>query len=59
MTKIEIARLQKGITRQELANRLGITERAVLYYESAQRQPRAHILKKMATVLNCRMEDLI
>jgi transcriptional regulator with XRE-family HTH domain len=59
MTKIEIARLQKGITREDLAKQVGITVRAIEHYEHATREPRASILKKIAIVLDRRMEDLI
>ena len=59
MTKIEIARLQKGITREDLAKQVGITVRAIEHYEHERREPRARILKKIAIVLDRRMEDLI
>lgn len=59
MTKIEKARKKKGLARQELADKVGVSTRAIEYYETLKREPRARILKKIAEVLDCRMEDLI
>lgn len=58
MTKIEKKRVEKGLSRRQFAEQVGISERAVYYYESG-REPKASILKKMAQVLKCLMEDLI
>lgn len=59
MTQLKKARIKNGLTRQELAKKVGISTRAIEYYESLEREPRAGILKKIADVLECRMEDLI
>ena len=58
MTKIEKKRTELGLTRRQLAEKVGVTERVIYYYESG-REPRASILKQIAKVLKCRMEDLI
>lgn len=58
MTKIEKKRQTLGLTRRQLAEQVGVTERVIYYYENG-REPKASILKKMAKVLKCRMEDLI
>lgn len=58
MTKIEKRRKEKALSRKELAEKVGISERVIYYYENG-RDPKASILKKLAQVLECRMEDLI
>ena len=58
MNKIEKARKEKGLSRKELAEKVGVTERAIYYYEN-DREPKAGILKKIAQVLESRMEELI
>ena len=59
MNKIEKRRRAKGLTRLQLAEKVGITYNAVLLYEKSKREPKAMVLKKMAKVLGCLMEDLI
>lgn len=59
MTKIETMRRKKGISRQILAERVGVTYEAIGHYENGKREPKASILKRIAEVLECKMEDLI
>ena len=59
MSKIETERNKRGLTRGMLAKKVGVTIRAIEYYENLERTPRAEILKRMAKVLGCQMEDLI
>ena len=59
MTEIERRRKAKGWTRKEFAEMVGITYNAVRHYEKRMREPTASILKRMAEVFGCRMEDLI
>ncbi|MBQ7831298.1 MAG: helix-turn-helix transcriptional regulator [Clostridia bacterium] len=59
MTKLEKRRDAKGLSRQKLADMVGVTYEAILHYERGEREPKASILKKLAQALGCRMEDLI
>ena len=59
MSKIQERREKKGLSRAELAAQVGISTRAVEYYEDGKREPKASILKLIAKALKCRMEDLI
>lgn len=58
MNKIEKRRKEKALSRKELAEKVGVSERVIYYYENG-RDPKASILKELAKVLECRMEDLI
>lgn len=59
MSKLEQRRRKKGMSRQQLANAVGVTYEEIGHYENGKREPKTIILKKMAIVLGCRMEDLI
>lgn len=59
MNKLEEKRKEKKLSRKELAKRAGITYEAIRHYEQAKREPKAMILKKIAAILECRIEDLI
>lgn len=59
MTAIERIRKEKGISRAVLAKNVGVTPEAIGNYENGNREPKASILKKIAEVLECSMEDLI
>lgn len=59
MTKIEKQRKKQGLSRRQLADKVGVTYEAIMHYEREDREPKASILKKIATALKCRMEDLI
>ena len=59
MTEIEKRRKEKGLSRKELAEMVGVTSEAVRHYEQGRREPKASILKKMASIFDCQMEDLI
>lgn len=46
------AREEKGLTQVELANLLGVTARAVAYWEAGERQPRGYVARQIARVLD-------
>ena len=47
------------MSQQELANKIGVTSAAVCQYETGKRTPSVELLKKIAKVLDCSVEDLI
>ena len=59
MTKIEKRRKEKALSRKELAEKVGVTPESIRHYEQNIREPKASVLKELAKVLECRMEDLI
>ena len=50
--KIRKIRLQKNITIKQLANEVGISEKALRMYERGERNPRIGNLVKIANILN-------
>ena len=59
MNKLEKRRKEKALSRKELAEKVGVTPESIRHYEQNIREPKSSILKKLAEVLECRMEDLI
>ena len=56
--KIRKIRTDKGMTQQELADKAGITKRAVASYESEGRRPHPTTLKRIAQALGVTSEFL-
>ena len=53
------ARIDKELTQEEVADRIGLTRQAVSAYESGQRQPGIDILMKLAEVYEVSIENLL
>lgn len=56
---ISEAREKCGITQQELAKRLSVTQGAVSQWENGIVFPRVSMLKKIAEVLKCPVDELL
>jgi transcriptional regulator with XRE-family HTH domain len=52
-------RLAKGFSQGEFAQLLGVSQRVLCYYEKETEYPPAHLLPKMASALNCSVDDLL
>lgn len=46
--KIQTARTEAGLTPLELASRVGVTRRAVSFWENGEREPSVRLLVKIA-----------
>ncbi|ADH59838.1 transcriptional regulator, XRE family [Thermoanaerobacter mathranii subsp. mathranii str. A3] len=57
--RIKELRKKKGVTQKELALYLGVSDRAVGYYESGQRTPPPDILQKIADFFNVSVDYLL
>lgn len=51
-------RKYKGLTQAELANKIGMTTRAIQNYESGNRIPKSAVLEKIAEGLGVTIDDL-
>ena len=49
----------KGLSQIELAEKIGVKSNTISQYESGKRNPNFKILKKLAKVLNCTVDELI
>lgn len=58
MNQIKELRVAAGLTQEQLALKLGIGQTAVANWESGRAFPRTSLLSKMASVLNCELNDL-
>lgn len=59
MTAIQDYREKSGMTQQELADVLGVTQGAVANWESGVRKPDIIMLKKLASIFGCTADDLL
>lgn len=59
MKSIREARLAKGITQDQLAKLLGITQGAVAQWEKGLTHPSFELLPKVAEALDIKLDDLI
>lgn len=56
MNKVKLARLKKGVTQQELADKLGVHRVTVVGYEKGK--PQVKTLFKVAKALDIDVEEL-
>ena len=58
-TRVRLLRKRKGITQIELAQRLGVTQRGISYYENEASNPSMEIIEKIAEALGVQKRLLI
>ncbi len=52
-------RKEAKMTQTQLAEQVGVNANTISQYELAKRQPSLEILKKIAQVLNCSIDELV
>ena len=52
-------RKEKGITQEELANKVGVQNTAICNYEIGIREPNLDTLKRLASALDCTVDELL
>ena len=57
--KIKEYRIRKGMTVDELARRLGVTQQAVSNWENGMRSPKPVMIVRLAQELECTPNDLL
>ena len=59
MTEIRRIRKERGMTAEELADKVGVHPFSIYRYESGKREPSMSVGYKIAKVLRCTMEALV
>ena len=59
MEKLKALRLLRGMTQQQLADAVGITDAAVCQHESGAREPNLDLIRKYCKVLHCTPNELL
>lgn len=59
MTAIKRFRISAGMTQQDLADALHVTQPAVLHWEKGRAAPNLDNLKAMAKIFGCTVDDLL
>lgn len=57
MKKLRELRIERKMTQQDIAERLGISRVAVTKWETGEALPRAEMLPKIAKLLRCKIDD--
>lgn len=52
-------RKNKGISQEELAKALGVTQGNISAYETGRWEPSIQMLKKLASILDCTVDELL
>lgn len=52
-------RLERGMTQQQLADAVGLTDAAVCQHENGQRKPNLELIRKYCEVLHCTPNELL
>ena len=58
MLRLKMKRIEKGLTQEELAKKVGVMRLSISNYETGTRFPRKPILDKLAEALECNIADL-
>lgn len=58
-TRVRLLRKRKGLTQVELAQRLGVTQRGISYYENEAANPSMEIIEKIAEAIGVSKRLLI
>lgn len=58
-TKVKEMRERAGLTQQQLADALGISQQSVYYYESEDRDIKSSMLVRMSQILGCTVSELL
>ena len=52
-------RLERGMTQEELASRIGVSQSQIARYENDDSEPTLDTLRKLSKELNCTLDELI
>lgn len=56
---MKAARVNKGLTQEEAAHKLGITKNTLLNYEKGRTAPDIDIFKRIVKLYGCTVDDII
>lgn len=59
MNKIKEFRFRRGLTQQQLADRVGVDQSAIVRWEQGKANPTVENLISMATILDCSTDALL
>lgn len=57
--RIKEERIMAGLTQEELADKIGVKQNMVSYYEKGFKTPSVPILARIADVLDCSVDKLL
>lgn len=57
--KLAEIRNRKGLTQKQLADKLGVTQQTIWYYENGKREMKSSVLVSMSKALGCSVSELL
>lgn len=57
--KLEEMRKRAGLTQKELAEKIGVTQQTIWYYENGQRDMKSSVIIELCKALGCSVSDLL
>ena len=56
---LRMKRIEKGMTQEEIAAKVGIIQSQISRYEAGISEPNLETLKKLASILDCTVDELL
>ncbi len=56
--RIQEVREEAGMTRRDLASRVGVSARQIIRYETGEQSPTLRVAERIADVLDCSLDEL-
>ena len=57
--KLKEYRIRKGMTQEAVAESVGLTNKAICNYEKGIREPNIDMIKRLADLLDCTVDELL
>lgn len=57
--KLKEMRERAGLTQQQLAEKIGVTQQTIWYYENGRREMKSSVLVELSNALGCTVSDLL
>jgi transcriptional regulator with XRE-family HTH domain len=58
-SRLATLRKQRGFTMQDLAKKIGVSRRTILYYETKSKHTPSHLIPQLAKAFNVSVEELL
>jgi transcriptional regulator with XRE-family HTH domain len=59
MNELRKKRIEAKLTRKKLGDMVGVTDKAIYWYETGKREPGIALLKRFAEIFKCTVDELI
>lgn len=57
--RMKVKRMERGLTQKELASKVGVKPMTIYNYESGEHSPPLETLKRIASALECTIDEIV